>query len=458
MRPSPYDPTRNVQRRILMLAGLLVLVLLLMQQAQKGENFHWLWHLQGQPIPSTQDEKVDTRVRNTDAQATKISEIGPLVTGILTEDERRADPPPTGEKPSEGQLAQKSPLDQARTDAWTGLIDALEDGQRHLLLLGLKSSREGQSLPDDVQPHWSDLLHGLDEGWQRYLSEARQSLEDERLELTETERQQWLDVLATLETQWLQQSRPALAALAESPQVSAEDRAAIDRIQAELDIVFLNAIRDNTVFRSAEMDAWFRLFERLSRGEAAEHDMNAAPMVSFGQLFRQPDVYRGRLVTVLGSVRRVEFMNAPENLYGIERYFRLVLEPVGANSPIIIYSLELPDGFPALRLANQPGTYVDLDEDVQITGYFFKRWPYPARDGTRLAPVVLTRSFSWTPGVAALTDPDNLPRPVFWAVLLIGTAVFGIAIALLVYWLSGQTTPLALRKRLTSASKKGSAP
>jgi hypothetical protein len=120
-------------------------------------------------------------------------------------------------------------------------------------------------------------------------------------------------------------------------------------------------------------------------------------VVSFGQLFKQPEVYRGRLVTVEGTARRVEFMEAPENFYGIDSYFRLWLQPVGSNSPIVIYSLDVPEGFPAMRIAQTPDSYLDLEESVRITGFFFKRWPYSARDGTRLAPVVLSRTFSWSP-------------------------------------------------------------
>jgi hypothetical protein len=441
-----------------MLAGLLVLVLLLMQQAQRAENYHWLWYLQGQPVPEGQEADPDTRVRHQDVPRRPTSEFGPLITGAGT-DRQPADLPtqpgsPIPEEPSPVMSA----FDQARTDAWAGLLHGLEDPRRREFLQGLRASRNGQPIAEENRSHWPDLVAALDQGWQRYVTEARSSLDDEQLQLTEDERVQWLDVLSRLQQHWQQQAFPALSGLMESAAAAPEHQAAIARIQADLDQVFLRSVRDNTVFRPAEMDAWFRLLERLARDEWGETQTAPAPVVSFGQLFKQPEVYRGRLVTVEGTVRRVEFMEAPENFYGIGSYFRLWLQPVGSNSPIVIYSLEIPEGFPAMRIAQTPDSYLDLEESVRITGFFFKRWPYSARDGTRLAPVLLSRTFAWTPGLSSLADPDNLPRPAFWIVLFSGTAVLGIAIAWSVYRFSGRSTPLALRNRLTSASKKGPAP
>jgi hypothetical protein len=415
-----------------MLGGLLVLVLLLMQQAHRAENYHWLWYLQGQTIPTDQQADWDTRVRDREAASGQTSEFGPLV--------------------------MLSPLDQARTDAWSGLIHSLENDLRRQFLSGLKSARDGQVLDEQARQSWLELVVQLDEGWRRYLNKARQSLEEVELKLTGDERLEWLNVLTRLEQQWQQQSLPALSMLAAPARLPVEHQAAIADIQADLDRVFLSEIRDNTVFRSAESDAWFRLFERLSRDDSTELQTDSAPVVSFGQLFKQPEVYRGRLVTVQGTARRAEFMEAPENFYGIDSYFRLWLQPVGSNSPIVIYSLDVPEDFPALRIAGTPDAYLDLDEEVRITGFFFKRWPYSAQDGTRLAPVLLSRTFSWTPSASALAEPGNLPHPAFWIALFSGTAGVGVVIALSVYWFSGRSTPLALRRRLTAASRKGTAP
>jgi hypothetical protein len=252
-----------------MLAGLLVLVLLLMQQAHRAENFHWLWYLQGQPIPTDQQADWDTRARDREAAVGQPSEFGPLVTGIRSDVQQPSETPPPGSASSGELSALISPLDQARADAWSGLIHSLENDLRRQFLSGLKSSRDGQVLDEQTRQGWLELVVRLDESWRRYLNEARQSLEDAEVKLTADERREWLDVLSQLEQQWQQQSLPALTMLAAPTGSPREHQAAVADIQADLDQVFLRSIRDNTVFRPAEMDAWFRLLERLSRDDGA---------------------------------------------------------------------------------------------------------------------------------------------------------------------------------------------
>ncbi len=383
------------------------------------------------------------------------SKFGPLVMGIRADQKPSPAPSPLGLPEPEDPSSDKARLAQAETDAWSGLIRAMDRGMRPRFLSGLKSARDGQLADPPTRQAWPDLVTWLDEGWNHYLQQARQSLDDDEITLTQDERRQWLDILKQMQQQWQTQSLPALKQLAESPPSTTAHQTEIERIQTELDTVFLAEIRDNTIFRAAETDAWFRLLERLAVNDVSRSSQTAAPVVSFGQLFKQPDVYRGRLVTVQGTARRAEFMAAPENIYGITNYFRLWLQPSGSNSPIVIYSLEIPERFPAAAIAEAPGSFLDMDEPVQVTGFFFKRWPYPAQDGTRLAPVVLSRTLSWSPSTTGLADPERLPGWTFWLALFSGTALFGSGIAALVYWFSGRSTPRALRQRLTSAARQG---
>lgn len=458
VRPAALQGTQSAQRRMMLLAGLLVLVLLMMHEAQKAENFHWLWYLQGQPIPDGQEAQLDTRMREQIPSGDLDSSFGPLVMGIRADQQPSPASSPPGLPEPEDPLSDTARLAQAETDAWSGLIRAMDRGMRRRFLNGLKSARDGQLADLPTRRAWPDLVAWLDEGWNHYLQQARQSLDDDEIILTQDERQQWLDILDQMHQQWQTQSLPALKQLAESPPATSAHQAEIERIQTELDTVFLAEIRDNTVFRAAETDAWFRLLERLAVNDVGDPSQTVAPMVSFGQLFKQPDVYRGRLVTVQGTARRAEFMEAPENIYGITDYFRLWLQPSGSNSPIVIYSLEIPERFPAAVIAEAPGSFLDMDEAVQVTGFFFKRWPYPAQDGTRLAPVLLSRTLSWSPSTTGLADPERLPGWTFWLALFSGTAVFGAGVAALVYWFSGRSTPRALRQRLRSAAKQGGGP
>ena len=83
----------------------------------------------------------------------------------------------------------------------------------------------------------------------------------------------------------------------------------------------------------------------------------------------------------------------------------------------------------------------DLDEDVEFTGFFFKRRAYRAMDGTRLTPVVLAKIPRWQPSPDSTRQPATLPGPLFWTLMLTGTCVFGICVACVIYWMSRRSSP-----------------
>ena len=184
----------------------------------------------------------------------------------------------------------------------------------------------------------------------------------------------------------------------------------------------LQTIRDDTVFRRAEMDAWFSWFDLLG---AADEPVDS-PQVTFLQLFRQPDEYRGRLIRVSGVVRRAHRVAAHANGQGYSHFYRCWLFPhSGGTNPIVVYALNLPDGFPV---------GMQLHEDVAFTGLFFKRWAYQATGGIMTAPLVLAANGDWKP--AAPPPPIRLPSLAGIGAALVSAIGIGAGIAWLVYWRS----------------------
>jgi hypothetical protein len=160
---------------------------------------------------------------------------------------------------------------------------------------------------------------------------------------------------------------------------------------AEVSANELSAIKDNTYFRSEENPAWFALWKSVRDGEAVSKV--SASAVTYAQLLDQPDIYRGKLVTVHGTAMREESLDAPANEIGLEEYHRLIVQPEGGgNWPIVIYSWELPGKFPRGD---------GIRAEVSATGYFFKNWSYAWRDGLGLAPVIMAKSVAWTPEIAS---------------------------------------------------------
>ncbi|MBI85596.1 MAG: hypothetical protein CMJ81_20575 [Planctomycetaceae bacterium] len=201
----------------------------------------------------------------------------------------------------------------------------------------------------------------------------------------------------------------------------------------------LEVIEDDRLLHHPENAAWCNLLEILQESEPEELERASEGQVGFVSLFQQPAAYRGRLVTFLGSARRVEQVPAWKNHLGIEDYFVCWLRPSGGpNAPVNVYALELPKGFP---VGNQ------IRESVELTGFFFKRLPYSAQDGTRTAPLIIAKTMRWNPKAA--TPKQTVPGPlgtktpiVAIAGLLVGTAILSVSLAGLIYWLSIRRQPI----------------
>ncbi|HEX6961546.1 MAG TPA: hypothetical protein VF175_06740 [Lacipirellula sp.] len=147
------------------------------------------------------------------------------------------------------------------------------------------------------------------------------------------------------------------------------------------------AVEDNAMFLDAEHEAWFLLWAQAKRYTPEELNRQAIAEVTYAQLVNQPDVYRAQAVRVRGRIVRESLKRAPKNDLGIREYHQLVLAPIGGGDwPVIVYALNLPPGFPRGD---------GLQEDVALTGLFFKNWSSPDGEGMGLFPVLVARSFNW---------------------------------------------------------------
>ncbi len=439
-RPPPDYLSRSVQRKLLLLGGLLFLVLLMMQEARKPERWHWLWALQEPTAAVPQDELPDTRVREADRRGEGRFDQGPLV--HVQPEEADASPPSLPEAEQDVPPGQPQPTakQRAERDAWAQQWNSLSGDERDVLMRGLRQGRLGEPLPADDDDAWQELMTALDQGWQRYLETARAAISGEDTGLTDAERQAWTGVIDELDAEWQHDVSPALTALNPAQPPSEEVQTVLRELQTALDAMLLHTIADNTVFRPSEKDIWFRLLEDLAVRDPHELRDDSTGTVGFVQLYRQPDQYRGQLVTIKGTARLAHYRHAPENLYGIPGYYMVWIQPVAANSPIVVYCLELPPEFPDVRAMERQGQSPELDEDLEVTGYFFKRWAYRAQDGTRLAPLLLAKSPTWTARPLPITDRGSLPGWGYWIAMLAGTALLGIGCAGCLYWFTSRPT------------------
>jgi len=152
---------------------------------------------------------------------------------------------------------------------------------------------------------------------------------------------------------------------------------------------YFEPIRDDTPFGGDDHDAWSNLLDVLNRTDAKQlEDYAADRKATYAQLFWQPKQYRGQLVTVHGVVRRVEHLKSvPKNNAGIESYYRICVFPKDNPSmPVVVMCLELPQGFPV---------GMKVEEQVELAGFFFKRWAHLSPDTIRVSPTLLAKTLRW---------------------------------------------------------------
>jgi len=189
----------------------------------------------------------------------------------------------------------------------------------------------------------------------------------------------------------------------------------------------LARIRDDSYFRKEEEEAWIQTWLTLRSGDPRSFERSGARTVSFSELFGQPVSFRGRLVRVHGTLKRLERIKAPKNDYDIAQYYQGWLEPGdGVSAPIVLHFLQVPEGMPL---------GLKIDEPVDVVGYFFKRYAYNARDKPRVAPLVMALQPFWTP------QPELQPGGTSLGTIALATMAAIVGGTALAIWLANRRPP-----------------
>lgn len=111
----------------------------------------------------------------------------------------------------------------------------------------------------------------------------------------------------------------------------------------------------------------------------------------FADVFKNPDYWQGKMVTMTGRVRKVMKYPPNEDDFGLGVLHEIWLyTDHSQRNPAVFVCSSLPANFPTTD-----GTKVI--DNVTITGYFFKLYRYTAEDAHRLAPMLLGQTATWNP-------------------------------------------------------------
>lgn len=370
----PNYQSRSVQTKLLGLVFTLMLVIALAVRARDPANYAWMWKL-GQDEESEDEESEDSLSEaSTDSDLTNHSDL-------------------TAEASNDG-----SPTARIQLDFVGHLIDDTTAAQQESLLRRVNQyvtpERDYRIETDPVQS--TATRRAIQSTSAAYFDEALASLEpDDRV---------WRQPLIELRDDWLD----LLNELFPTPDDSTDSAEPAQRdwgglangVRRHIENRLLSQVKDNTMFERHESLGWWTLLRRAV--DRSTSTSPAAELTSRLQLAEQSAAYRGQPVQVRGRVLRAYTVEAQLNPFEVTHYNVLWLRPEGGDHlPIAVYCLKLPPGFPELEPLAQEGN--QFDEEVEVTGWFYKHWAYASKTGLSLAPLLVANSPTWYPRPATKT-------------------------------------------------------
>ena len=419
LRPPPDYTRRSVKWRIFVLVASLMVVLAIAERARDKNTWNWLWQLDQRA--TTEDAAVTNRLE----PERTVGDAEPLGTFVAKSDSKVEASPPEAE-------ASFEPRERAWSQGWNDVYQMLEPQERTLVFQWLHYAREGQALPGLQREAAAALLSKLDTLWKDYQAAAFQSI----VNLSEADQKLWTDVLRHVNQRWSGEVHAALQAKLDGP-INSEQEQALAEWQRTLDEVNLQLVQDDRVFVPSDKEILFRLLGRARQSPSRDLRKQSVGRVSYLQLFKQPKQYRGKAVTVFGTAKLAYHVEAPPNHLGISGYYVYWIHPNdGPNSPVVVYALETPVGFPEIKDRDKDGGVTPLHEQVEVTGYFLKRWAYRGKDGTYTAPLILARVPLWDAEQSKLAHAAGRTNLQTSEILTAISIALGLSLAAfgLIYW------------------------
>jgi hypothetical protein len=461
-RSVPDYTQRSVKVRLFGLLALLLLVLAVAERARDPKAWKWLFDLNEMSLQ--RDEPFDPRI-----PAKPLRMPDDLDTFVINSDEPVARNPPREGSPAVSEanpevdssafarpnagvaLPRNEGFDPvARTwhQGWKDVVKRLAETERTTLYELLYLAETRQPVPPERHALALQTLASMGQLWEDYQAAAFQSLST----LPASDQTTWVDVLRQTNQRWSVDIQPSLRTLLDGRTPSENEEQLLASFQATLDTIAIERVEDDTVFlRPAEREMWLRLEGKARDATAEELAHQSVGTVGYLQLFKQPDEYRGKAVTIRGTVKSAYRVAAHPNYLGIKDRFVLWIAPEGGpTSPIVVYALELPEGFPAVP-ASDSGTMIKLDEPVTVTGFFLKRGAYLGKDATYAGPLLIAKSPHWQP-VSTLAEIRSGEIPT-WLGWVGGVAVVFALIASGMIYAQTRRKPALADSRLTAAPK-----
>lgn len=133
--------------------------------------------------------------------------------------------------------------------------------------------------------------------------------------------------------------------------------------------------------KASESEAYYRVLAHVSRLDQSFAERSSRKNVLHVNLIRDPNIYRGQLITVQGTARRIVPIPVNENEYRVKKTYEIWLTtPDSGNDLWRVVSTQVDPRLPQGEQVHVP---------VRFTGYFFKQYSYASQSGLHIAPLLL---------------------------------------------------------------------
>jgi hypothetical protein len=150
--------------------------------------------------------------------------------------------------------------------------------------------------------------------------------------------------------------------------------------------------------------------------------------ITYAQLFRQPDLHRGKVIHMAGRLKRIRRENAPQlaQQRGVKYIYEAwVFSETLKSNPVSVLFLHLPEGLPVEE---------SMSQNVSFDGYFFKKYLYRSSDGWRQTLLFVAPTLNIVGPIQAPAEVGSgMPQYVVYAIagLIAGTIVLVVGLSLL---------------------------
>ena len=425
--------TRAVKLRLFALVCGVMLVLVLMFEARKPDNWAWMGFTEFEPT-------IDTRYLNNlyenEGQSPNQSNVSPKNRRLANSEEQQDVTSDAASKSDAKKSAKSSKprkdFEKAEKTFWDSVYSKLNYRQRMLLMEGLYRARRGEMLDQEKSSEWIRMIEEFEVASDIYQADILKYLNS----LPETDRQR--GTLSSILFEFQNRSSEFLTVLKKIAEEKAPNETTITEEQGksgeppfERSLKSLQTVIDQTAFGfvqdnalqsfSDDQPAMFRLIDMIQSGEY-QLDIDSASQtepVMFAQLYKETERLRRKKVFFKGHIRGAYVSKPAKNYLGIDTLYVFWIQIAGARDPVAVYSLSAPKDF-VIPLKPLDADPIEIREPVSITGVLFQKMVYAASDGNRIAPVVFTTIPDWQPVVEKPDIEKELPGLTYLVATFLG--------------------------------------